>query len=79
MRAVRARLLAEARRWHSVALAKGAREVRRMAIADEPRDVAHGDRRLLGQELCSDRQPPREQVLLEGRIELRIRPLNLPL
>jgi hypothetical protein len=44
-----ARLLAKARRGQAVALAKDAREVRRLAIADEARDIAHGDRRLLDQ------------------------------
>jgi hypothetical protein len=74
-----ARLLAKARRGQAVALAEDAREVRRLAIADEARDVAHRDRRLLGQQLRGDRQTPREQVLLKGRVELRIRPLDLSL
>jgi hypothetical protein len=51
--AVRARLLAKACRGQAVALAEGACEIRRLAKADEPRDVAHWDRRLLGQQLRS--------------------------
>jgi len=49
MRAVRPRLRAKARRGHAEAPAKDAREVRRLAIADQPRHVAHRDRRLFGQ------------------------------
>jgi hypothetical protein len=49
--AVRARLLAKARWRQPVALTKGAREIRRLAIADKPRYVAHRDRRLLDQQL----------------------------
>jgi hypothetical protein len=79
MRAMCPRLLAKARRRQAVALAKDAREVWRLAIADEARDIAYRNRRLLGQELRCDRQPTREQVLLKGRIELRIRPLDLSL
>jgi hypothetical protein len=48
---VRARQLAKARRRDAVASPEHPREVRRLPVADEPRDVAHGDRRLLGQEL----------------------------
>jgi hypothetical protein len=48
---MRARLLTKARRRHTVALAKDAREVRRVAVADEPCDIAHRDRRLLGEQL----------------------------
>jgi hypothetical protein len=51
VRAVRARLLTKARRRQAKAFAKDAREVRRVAVADEPRDVAHRDRRLLGEQL----------------------------
>jgi hypothetical protein len=47
MRAVRAGLLAKARGRHTEAPAEGASEVRRLAVADEPRDVTHGDRGLL--------------------------------
>jgi hypothetical protein len=79
MGAMRPRLLAKARRRQAVALAKDAREIRRLAIADEPRDVAHGYRRLLAQQLRGDRQATREQVLVEGRVELRICPLDLSL
>jgi hypothetical protein len=71
-------LLAKARRRHAVALAKDAREVRCLAIADETRDVAHRDRRLLDQQLRSDRQPPREQILAKRRVsDLRVRALDL--
>jgi hypothetical protein len=78
MRAVRPRLLAKARRRHAEAPAKYAREVRRLAIADQPRHVAHRDRRLLGKELRRDRHAPRHQVLVEARLaELRIRALQL--
>jgi hypothetical protein len=79
MRAMRARLLAKARRRQAEALAEHAREIRCLAVADEARDIAHRDRRLLGQELRCNRQPPREQVLLKCRVVLRIRPLDLSL
>jgi hypothetical protein len=53
--------------------------VRRLAVADEPRDVADGNRRLLGEQLRRRAHPPREQVLVEAQLaELRIRALNLP-
>jgi hypothetical protein len=51
VRAMRAHLLAKARRRLTVALAKDAREVRRVAVADEPRDVAHRNCRLLREQL----------------------------
>ncbi len=66
MPTVRPRLLAKARRRHAEAPAKDAREVRRLAVADQPRDVAHGDRRLLGQQLRGDRHAPCQQVLGEA-------------
>jgi hypothetical protein len=72
-------LLAKARRRLPVALAKDAREVRRVAVADEPRDVAHRDRRLLGEQLRRGRHAPRVQVLVEAQLaELRVRALDLP-
>jgi hypothetical protein len=78
MRAVHPRLLAKARRRHAEAPAKDAREVRRLAVADEPRHVAHRDRRLLGQQPRRDRHAPRHQVLVEARLaELRVCPLQL--
>ncbi|HEY2571204.1 MAG TPA: hypothetical protein VGI27_07015 [Solirubrobacteraceae bacterium] len=78
MRPVRTRLLAKARRGHAEAPAKDARKVRRLAVADEPRHVAHRDRRLLGQEPRRDRHASRLQVLVEARLaELRIRALQL--
>jgi hypothetical protein len=78
VRAVRTRLLAKARRRQAVALAKDAREVRRLAVADEPRDVAHSDRRLLGEQLRSGRHAPSVQILVEAQLaELRVRALDL--
>jgi hypothetical protein len=78
MRAVRARPLAEARRRQAIALAKDAREVRRLAVADEPRDIAHGNRRLLGEQLRRSGHAPRVQVLVEAQLaELRVRALDL--
>jgi hypothetical protein len=44
-----------------------------LAKADQPGDVAHGDRRLLDQQLRGDVQAAREQILAEGRLaELRV-------
>jgi len=78
MRAVRPRLLAKARRRHAEAPAKDAREVRRLAIADQPRHVAHRDRRLLGEQLRRHRHAPRQQVLAEARLaELPVCALQL--
>jgi hypothetical protein len=78
MRAVRPRLRAKAHRRHAEAPAKDAREVRRLAVAHQPRHVAHRDRRLLGQELRRDRHAPRHQVLVEARLaELRVCALQL--
>jgi hypothetical protein len=52
--------------------------VRRLAIADQPRDVAHGDRRLLAQQLRRCRHAPGEQILGEAEVaELRVRTLHL--
>ncbi|HEX3910329.1 MAG TPA: hypothetical protein VHW67_06465 [Solirubrobacteraceae bacterium] len=71
-----ARLLAIARGRHAEAPPKRPREVRRLAIADQPRDVAHRDRGLIGEQLRRDRHPPREQVLLEATVaELGVGPL----
>jgi hypothetical protein len=78
MRAVRFGLRAKARRRHAVAPAEHAREVRRLAVAHQPRHVAHGDRRLLGQQLRGHPHAPRLQVLLETRLaELRVGALQL--
>jgi hypothetical protein len=78
MRAVRPRLLAKARRRHAEAPAKDAREVRRLAVTDQPRHVTHRDRRLLGQELRRDRHAPRQQVLAKARLaELPVSALQL--
>jgi hypothetical protein len=49
MRTVRPRLRAKARGGHAEAATKDACEVRRLAVAHEPRDVAHRQRLLLGQ------------------------------
>jgi hypothetical protein len=78
MRAVRPRLLAKARRRDAEAPAKDAREVRRLAVADQPRHVAHRDRRLLSEQLRGDRHAPRQQVLAKARLaELPISALQL--
>jgi hypothetical protein len=75
---MRSRALAKARGRESVAAAKGAREVRRVAIADELRYVAHAERRLLGEQLCGRGHAPCEQILVKARLaELRIRALDL--
>jgi hypothetical protein len=50
-----------------------------LAIADQPRHVAHRDRRLLYQQLRGGSHAPRQQVLTEGRLpELRISTRHLP-
>jgi hypothetical protein len=54
------RLCAKARRRHAEATAKGAREMRRLPIADESRHIAHRDRRLLCQQLRRDRHAARQ-------------------
>jgi hypothetical protein len=69
---------AKLRRSETVATAKGTREVWRLAVADQLRDVAYADRRLLGQQLRRRGQPPRAQVLLKARLaELRVGALHL--
>ncbi|HEX4484368.1 MAG TPA: hypothetical protein VH081_11350 [Solirubrobacteraceae bacterium] len=71
--------LAKARRRDAEAPAERAREVRRLAIADEPCDVGDGNRRLLGEQLRRSRHPPREQILVEAQLaELRVDALDLP-
>jgi hypothetical protein len=52
-------LLAEARRREAVATTKRPCEVRRLPIADQARDVVHGDRGLLCQQLRGRGHPPR--------------------
>jgi hypothetical protein len=53
--------------------------VRRLAVADDARDVAHGDRRLLDQELRSGPHAARQQVLAErGLPELGVGARQLP-
>jgi len=68
MRPVRPRLRAKARRGHPEAPAKRPREARRLAVAHEPRHVAHRDRGLLGEQLRRHRHPPREQILAEAAL-----------
>jgi hypothetical protein len=52
--------------------------VRRLAVADQPRDVGDCDRRLLGEQLCGGAHPLRAQVLVKAQLaELLIRTLNL--
>ena len=72
------RALAEPGRREAVAAAERAREVRGVGVADQAPDVADRDRALLGQQLSGRRDPPREQVLLKGVAELRVRALQLP-
>ncbi len=75
---MRPRALPEQRRREPVAAAERPREVRRLAVADEPCDRRDRDRRLLGQQLRSRRHPPRAQVLVEAHLaELRVRALHL--
>jgi hypothetical protein len=53
--------------------------VRRLAIADQTRDIADRNRPLLDQQLSGGGHPPREQILVEGHLsELRICALQLP-
>jgi hypothetical protein len=79
MRAMRPRPLAIARGRHPEAPPERAREVRRLAVANQARHVAHRDRGLIREQLRRDRHAPREQVLLEARVaELRVGALQLP-
>jgi hypothetical protein len=60
------------------AAAEGAREVRRLAVADQPRHVCHGDRRLLDQQRRGGAHAPLEQILVKALVaELRVGPLQL--
>ena len=53
--------------------------MRRLAVADQPRDVCDRDRRLIGQQVRRGVHAPRAQVLVEALLaELRIRALQLP-
>jgi hypothetical protein len=53
--------------------------VRRLAVPDDARDVAHGDRRLLDQKLRGGPHTARKQVLAErGLPELGIGARKLP-
>ncbi len=71
--------MAKARRRDAEATAERPGEVRRLAVADEPRDGADRDRRLLGEQLRRRAHPPLEQVLVKAQLaELRIDALNLP-
>src|SRR3981189_1552471 len=56
------RALAEARRREAVAAAEGGREVRGLAVADEARDVADGDRALLDEQIGGRSHAAREQI-----------------
>jgi hypothetical protein len=52
--------------------------VRRLAVADQPRDVAHGDRRLIGQQLRGGAHASRQQILVKAQLaELRVGSLHL--
>jgi hypothetical protein len=54
------------------------REVRRLAIANETGDLAHGDSRLLGQKLRPRSHPPAAEILLEALLaELLVCALDL--
>ncbi|HTA35850.1 MAG TPA: hypothetical protein VK761_03955 [Solirubrobacteraceae bacterium] len=75
---MRTRQLAKACRRDAEAPSKRAREVRRLAVADEPRDVADRYRRLLGEQLRRGRQPSSAQILVEAQLaELRVGALDL--
>jgi hypothetical protein len=74
-----ARALPKAGGRYTEAFAECAREVRRLTVANETRDVGDGDRRLLIQQRRSRREAPSAQILLKRpRAELRVRPLDLP-
>jgi hypothetical protein len=76
---MRTRALAKARRRDAEAPAERACEVRRLAVADEPRHVGDRNRRLLGEQLCSSRHSPREKILVKAHLaELRVGALDLP-
>jgi hypothetical protein len=53
--------------------------VRRLAIADQPRHVAHRDRGLLHQKLRGSSHSSRQQILTKGRLpELGVGACYLP-
>jgi hypothetical protein len=73
-----ARALAKARRRDAEARAERTREVRRLTVADQARDIRDRDRGLLIQERRCRREALCAQILLKRpRAELRIRPLDL--
>jgi hypothetical protein len=73
------RLFAKARWGLTVAATKRPGEVGRLPVADQACDIAYRYCPLLDQQLSRGSHPPREQILLEGRLpELRIRALELP-
>jgi hypothetical protein len=75
---VRAGARPEQRRREPEPAAKRRREVRRLAVADDPRDSRDRDRRLLGEQLRRRRKAPPAQVLVEAQLaELRVRALHL--
>jgi hypothetical protein len=52
--------------------------MRRLAVADQPCDVAHGDRRLLAEQLRRRAHAPRQQILVKAQLaELRVGALHL--
>jgi hypothetical protein len=60
-----------------VAMPERAGEVRRLAIANSPRHVPHGNPRL-GQQLGSNLHPPAHEVVVKGAVaELSVGPLYL--
>jgi hypothetical protein len=68
----------EQRRCEPEAAAERGREVRRLAVTDDPRDRRDRDRRLLGEQLRRRRKAPTAQVLVEAQLaELRVRALHL--
>jgi hypothetical protein len=78
LKPVLASLLAKARRRETVAAPERAGEVRRLAVADQPRDIRDGDRGLLGQQLSGGCHTPCKQVLVKAQLaELRVRALHL--
>jgi hypothetical protein len=69
--------LAEDCRREPVPASEGAREVRSLPVAHQARDVADGDRGLLGEQLRGDGHATREQVLAERGAEAGVGTLEL--
>jgi hypothetical protein len=75
---VRASARPKQRRREPEPAAKRRREVRRLAVADDPRDRRDRDRRLLGEQLRRRREAPPAQILVEAQLaKLRVRALDL--